>query len=248
MRLSLLSNSASQGRPYLEHALEEIRDIAGSDPIAFVPFAMAEQEDYIAHVRLALAPLGNEVIGVPRDHNDALRLIDLCGTVFVGGGNTFRLLKALQDSDLTSLISGRVIEGSLNYLGSSAGTNVACPTIRTTNDMPIVFPVSSDALCLVPFQINPHYVDHDPRSKHMGESREQRISEFLEENDSVVVGLREGSWLALEERHLRLRGMSGAVIFERHTAPLEVSPGADLSQLLETESRFDTPMPSSDST
>ena len=118
------------------------------------------------------------------------------------------------------------------YLGASAGTNVAAPTIKTTNDMPIVQPASFAALDLVPFQINPHYVDPDPSSRHMGETREERLREFLEDNDAVVVALREGAWLRVEGRRATLGGSRGARIFRRGRDPEEVSPGAALDALL----------------
>jgi dipeptidase E len=133
------------------------------------------------------------------------RQLEGAQAVFVGGGNTFRLLKTLQDTGLLQTLAERAREGML-YLGASAGTNIAAPTIRTTNDMPIVQPRSFDALGLVPFQINPHYLDADPAMRHMGETREERLREFLEENDRVVVGLREGAWLRVEGARLRLEG------------------------------------------
>jgi len=114
------------------------------------------------------------------------------------------------------------------YIGSSAGSNVAGPTIRTTNDMPIVQPPSFDALGLVTFQLNPHYLDPDPSSKHMGETREERILQFLEENDTPVVGLREGAMLRIEHGETMLRGSSGARIFRKGLEPFEISPGARL--------------------
>jgi dipeptidase E len=117
------------------------------------------------------------------------------------------------------------------YMGASAGTNIAAPTIRTTNDMPIVEPDGFDALGLVPFQINPHYLDPDPQSRHMGETREERIREFLEENDRVVVGLREGAWLRIEGGEALLRG-AGARVFRRGEAPREVAAGGRLDPLL----------------
>lgn len=151
--------------------------------------------------------------------------------VFCGGGNTFRLLKTLEDLELVELLRGLIGDG-MPYLGSSAGSNLACPTIMTTNDMPIVQPRSFAALGLVPFQINPHYIDSDPTSTHMGESRERRIQEFHEENSTPVVGLREGGMLRVQDGHLLLKGIAGARIFTRGKPPMEVSPIADLSALL----------------
>jgi dipeptidase E len=140
--------------------------------------------------------------------------------VFVGGGNTFRLLKTLQDGGLLDQIRRKVLDG-MRYMGSSAGANLACPTIKTTNDMPIVQPADFHALGLVTFQINPHYIDADPNSRHMGETREKRISEFHEENDLTVIGLREGSWIVVDQGRATLHGETGAKIFLKGNAPAE---------------------------
>jgi dipeptidase E len=151
--------------------------------------------------------------------------------IFIGGGNTFRLLKTLYDQSLLDPIRQRVREG-LPYIGSSAGSNVAGPTIKTTNDMPIVQPPSFDALALVSFQLNPHYLDPDPNSKHMGETREKRIMEFLEENDTPVLALREGAIARCEHAGIVLKGSSGARIFRRGQEPVETQPGDRLDELL----------------
>ena len=153
--------------------------------------------------------------------------------VFTGGGNTFRLLKALYEFKLLDPIRERV-EAGMPYIGSSAGSNVAGPTIKTTNDMPIVEPPSFNALGLVPFQINPHYLDPHPNSKHMGETREERLLQFLEENDTPVAGLREGAMLRIENGETILRG-STARIFRRGCDPVETLPGANLNPLLTTD-------------
>ena len=151
--------------------------------------------------------------------------------MFVGGGNTFRLLDALWREALIEPIRERVLAG-MPYIGISAGLNVACPSIRTTNDMPIVQPPSFEALRLVPFNINPHYQDPAPASTHMGETREQRIAEFHEENTPAVVGLREGTWLLREGSALELRGAASARLFRRGEAPTEVPTGSRLDFLL----------------
>lgn len=145
--------------------------------------------------------------------------------IFIGGGNTFRLLKALYGYNLLGVIRERVGNG-MRYMGSSAGINVAGPTIRTTNDMPIVQPPSFDALGLVPFQLNPHYLDADPNSTHMGETREERLLQFLEENETPVIGLREGAILRIENGTSELLGAKGARIFRRKLTPVEVSAGS----------------------
>jgi dipeptidase E len=159
--------------------------------------------------------------------------------LFVGGGNSFRLLKALHDRDIVRVVNKRVGEGDLSYMGSSAGTNMACPSVRTTNDMPIVQPASFEAFGLIPFQINPHYIDPDPASTHMGETREKRIHQFQEENDVAVLGMREGAWLRQKGDVLTLQGTTGARLFRRGLEEEEFTEGADLSFLLTLPTRFD---------
>ena len=161
--------------------------------------------------------------------------------LFVGGGNSFRLLRSLQRLRLIDPVRERVGAGSLSYMGSSAGTNHACPTIRTTNDMPIVEPDGLRSFELIPFQINPHYQDPPTGSTHMGETREQRIREFLEENDVPVLGMREGSWLRRRGEELELHGTTGALLLRRGREPEAVEAGADLSALLAEPPRFDQP-------
>lgn len=230
-RLLLLSNSTNYGSGYLDHAMPAILGFFGSTRrLGFVPFALRDQEGYAAKVRERFAGEGIEVVGITADAAGAEALA-AAEAVFVGGGNTFRLLDRLQRSGLLDRLRRRAL-GGLPYLGASAGTNIAAPTIKTTNDMPIVEPASLQALGLVPFQINPHYIDPDPSSRHMGETREERLREFLEENETPVVGLREGVWLRVEGTSLRLEGAAGARIFRRGREPEEAEPGAALDELL----------------
>jgi dipeptidase E len=190
VRLLLLSNSIAPGRGFLEHALESISDVmAGGQRLLFFPHASFDPDAYTDGMQAALGPLGVEVVPAHR-RDDLLGAIDQSEAIFVGGGNAFRLLKTFQDLRLLDAVRERVLAG-LPYLGASAGTNLACPTIRTTNDMPIVEPRSLAALGLVPFQINPHYVELDAAS--YAASRDKRIEEFLQENDVPVVALREGA-------------------------------------------------------
>jgi len=156
---------------------------------------------------------------------DLAAAVEEAEAIFVGGGNTFRLLKEFYDNDLLTGIRKRVRAG-IPYLGSSAGTVVACPTLKTTNDMPIVHPPSFVALGIIGFQINPHYFDADPSSTHMGETRRQRLSEFVEETGQPVVALREGAMLCSERGRVRLKGCASALIFRTSAEPTEVSPGA----------------------
>jgi dipeptidase E len=226
-RLLLLSNSTNHGAGYLDHAMDAILGcLGGARRIAFVPFALKDHAAYAAKVRERFAAVGIDVTGVTPDASGAAAL-EAAPAIFVGGGNTFRLLDALQRSGLLEVIRRRALSGA-PYLGSSAGSNVAAPTIKTTNDMPIVQAASFEALGLVPFQINPHYLDPDPASRHMGETREDRLREYLEENSVPVVALREGAWLHVEGDTVRLAGTAGARIFRRGRTPVEAAAGSVL--------------------
>lgn len=221
MKLLLISSSTVHGYGYLDHPEPEIRSLlTGRKRVAFVPFALHDRDAYTAKVYERLGRMGFDVVQVHVPYD-----LDSAEAVFVGGGNTFRLLTALYETNLLDAIRDRVRLG-MPYIGSSAGSNVAGPTIKTTNDMPIVYPPSFDALGFVPFQINPHYLDPDPDSKHMGETREQRLIEFLEENDTPVVAIREGCAIRVENGVTRLVGSTGARLFRRDTDPLELEPGA----------------------
>lgn len=230
-RMLLLSNSTNFGAGYLDHAMERIRELfLGVARIAFVPFALRDHAGYAGRVRARFAREGIGVDAVPADAagQDQVRRAE---AVFVGGGNSFRLLDALQRSGLLEALRRRVLEGA-PYLGASAGINVVAPTIRTTNDMPILQPASLDAMGLVRFQINPHYVDADPASRHMGETREDRLREYLEENETPVLGLREGAWLEVRDEAVTLGGLRGARLFRRGREPVELGPGTRVDQVL----------------
>ena len=224
-RILLISNSTLYGSGYLDHAESEIRSFLGNvKRVLFVPYALFDRDKYAATAQQRFQKMGYELTSIHTAENPVVAVRET-EAVFIGGGNTFRLLKALYDFDLMDVIRHRVSNG-MPYIGSSAGSNVAAPTIKTTNDMPIVQPLSFNALGLVSFQINPHYLDPDPNSKHMGETREERIVQFLEENDTPVVGLREGAMLRIENRETMLRGTSGARIFRKGMEAIEISPGA----------------------
>ncbi len=228
MRLLLLSNSTSFGSGYLDHAIQAVLDFLGPvRHLHFVPFALHDRAGYSAKVRQRFGAAGVEVSEITAD-TDALQVAE---AVFVGGGNTFRLLDTLYRSRLLDVLRDRVL-GGMPYLGASAGSNIASPTICTTNDMPIVQTPSFEALGLVPFQINPHYQDPLPGTQHMGETREQRILEFLEENAAPVLGIREGSWLRREGDRLQLVGGAGGRLFRRGREPEEVPDGSRLDHLL----------------
>ena len=240
--LLLLSSSALHGYRPFEFALDALRDLFGTaTTIHFVPYALADHDGYTLGIRERLAPLGISVVGIHAG-GDPRAAVEEAEVLFIGGGNSFRLLDALRRHELVEPIRRRVRAGELRFLGSSAGTNMACPSLRTTNDMPIVQPSSFEALGLIPFQINPHYVDPAPDTTHMGETREQRLREFLEQNDVPVLGLREGSWLRRRDDHLTLGGVTNARLFRRGEEPAEHEPGADLSWLLEVPARFDAPV------
>jgi dipeptidase E len=198
--------------------------------VLFVPWALHDRAGYAAKARQRLGQMGFAVDSL-HEAADVPAAVAAAEAVFIGGGNTFRLLRELHATGAVDALRRRVAEG-LPYLGASAGTNVACPTIRTTNDMPIVEPPSFDALGLVPFQINPHYLDPDPASTHQGETREQRLREFLEENEVPVVALRESSMLRVEGGRVELLGSTAARLFRRGEAPREHPPGSRLDVLL----------------
>jgi dipeptidase E len=230
-RLLLLSNSTNHGGGYLDHAMHEILALlAPARRLLFVPFALRDHAAYTAKARERFAREGMEVEELVEGPG-AAAAVAAAEAVFVGGGNTFRLLDKLQKSRLLEPVRRRVEEG-MPYLGASAGTNVASPTIKTTNDMPIVQPASFNALGLVPFQINPHYLDPDPGSRYMGETREERLREFLEENETPVVGLREGGWIHVAGRVASLAGPHPARVFRRGQDPVEVPAGTDLMEVL----------------
>ena len=226
MRLLLISNSTSFGGGYLDHCAEAIRSFLGPGVgrVVFVPYAIFDRDGYASAARARFERMGFGLDSIHDKPGGPARAIEGAEALFIGGGNTFRLLNELARRELIAAIRGRVLAG-LPYIGSSAGSNVACPTIKTTNDMPIVEPPSFDALGLVPFNINPHYLDADPRSRHMGETRDQRIAEFHEENDPPVIGLREGSWLLVENARVTLGGTTGARLFRRGQPTTEIANG-----------------------
>jgi dipeptidase E len=240
--LLLMSNSSLYGRGYLEHALSAIEEFLRERTVHFVPYALKDHDGYTQKVRDALSQVGVEVVGVHTTADPQAALAE-AEVVFVGGGNSFRLAKTLQAYGLLEPVREGVAAGRTSYMGSSAGTNMSCPTLRTTNDMPIVEPSSFATFGLLPFQINPHYLDPDPASTHMGETREERITQFLEENDVVVLGMREGSWLRRRGDRLELGGTTGARLFAREQEPREFEEHDDLSFLLELTPAFDRQAP-----
>jgi dipeptidase E len=230
-RILLISNSTVHGRSYLDHVEQEIKTFLGpAETVLFFPFALYDRDDYASKAKARFVAIGYSLESAHATNNPK-KAIEQTDAIFIGGGNTFRLLKALQDLELLEPIRRKVKSGA-PYIGSSAGSNVAGPTIKTTKDMPIVQPRSFDSLGLVPFQISPHYLDPDANSTHMGETQEERILQFLEENQTPVVGIREGAWLLIENEAVTLKGKTGARIFRRGHTPHEVRPGAEISKLV----------------
>jgi dipeptidase E len=234
MRLLLISNSTNPGEPYLNYPKNEIKHFLGEQsvkalfiPYAAVTFSFDVYEDKVSE---RFREIGHEIVSI-HHFADPVAAVEEASAIVVGGGNTWKLLKLIRENNLIDIIQRKVTEGT-PYIGWSAGSNVACPTIKTTNDMPVVEPDSFSAFNLIPFQINPHYLDTNPQG-HAGETREQRIEEFIEANPGIfVAGLREGSILLREEENISLLGSKKIRIFKRGDKPLELGSNDDLSFLL----------------
>ena len=233
--LLLLSTSTLHGSGYLEYAREDIQDfLPVGSTVTFIPYARPSgisHEEYTGRTREALSSLGYEVIGL-HETGDPVEQIRAAEAVFTGGGNTFVLLRELYHTGVLPVLRDRAAAG-LPYMGSSAGSNIAGLTIGTTNDMPIVESPSFDALGLVPFNLNPHYLDPDPESKHMGETRETRIGEFHGFNRQPVLGLREGAMLRVIGDRAEVLGGGGGRLFRAGVEAEEIAAGPDVSYLLE---------------
>ncbi len=232
--LLIVSTSTIHGGKYLDYMEEDIKAFFnGCTEIVFIPYARPggiSHDEYTAIARKKFSELGINVKGV-HEFANPVEAINNAQGVFTGGGNTFVLLNSLYENKLIDAIRQRVSNG-MPYMGTSAGSNITGLTINTTNDMPIVYPPTFEALQLVPFNINPHYLDPDPNSKHMGETRETRIKEFHHFNTQPVVGLREGSWLHVQDNSITLKGEHTARIFRKGENPTEFSKTDDLSFLL----------------
>ena len=235
-RLLLISNGSELiGNNPSEFFHNALRDFLGASVkrVLFVPFAavISSQDDYRDKVRRHFGPLGYEVESL-HEAEDARAEVERADAIAVGGGNTFKLLRDLYDAGVVGLVRGCVGAG-MPYVGWSAGTNLACPTIRTTNDMPLVEPPSFRAFDLVPFQINPHYTDHHPPG-HLGETRDERLGEFVHVNPGVrVIGIREGTMLRVEGDDVRLLGGKPARYFVKGAGPRDIAPGESFNFLLE---------------
>lgn len=234
MRLLLISNSTNAGEAYLDYPKQNIKEFLGDikSGVVFIPYAAVSfsYDEYLTKVRNRFSELGIEVDSVHNFQNPA-QAIREAKAIVVGGGNTFHLTKVMQEQGLITAIRERVLAG-VPYIGWSAGSNVACPTICTTNDMPIVEPESFNVTGLIPFQINPHYLDAHPDG-HAGETREQRIEEYIAANKSMyVAGLREGCMFLVEGNVLNLIGPRPLRVFHYGESPRELKAGDDLSFLM----------------
>lgn len=234
-KLMLISNSTNAGEAYLGWPREAIKNYLENNKIKrvlFVPYAGVgvTYDDYTNKVKSVFNELGFEVYGI---HNEAdpVKAVKEAEAIAVGGGNTFHLVYMLHKLKLMSVIK-EVVENGTTYIGWSAGSNVACPALKTTNDMPIIEPESFDCTSLIPFQINPHYLDANPEG-HGGETREQRIEEFMQVNQNIyVVGLREATYLLVDGNKISLHGSRPMRIFKYGTPAYEVTSNDDINFLM----------------
>lgn len=234
MRLLLISNSTNPGEAYLDYPKYQIRDFLGNQPLncVFIPYAgvTVSFDDYEARVKARFAEVGHSISSIHHSE-DPVKAVEEADAIVVGGGNTFQLIKMIQDNGLIEAVRKKVLAGT-PYVGWSAGSNVCCPTIRTTNDMPILEPDSFNAFSLIPFQINPHYTDKNPPG-HAGETREDRIMEYLAANQGdTVLGLREGCMFIVEGSSMKLFGDLSVRVFRYQETPEELDNKYDFSSFL----------------
>ena len=232
-QITIASTSTLHGSGYLEYILDHLsRFFKNANTILFIPYARPggiTHDEYTQKAKDAFTKINKKVIGIHTFSNPKVAIQE-AEAIFVGGGNTFVLTNQLYKNNLIAPLQ-QAIKMGVPYLGTSAGSNICGLTIKNTNDMPIVYPPSFNALALVPFNINPHYLDPTPNNTHMGESRETRILEFHHYNTNPVIGLREGSWLSVSGESIILKGNRSARIFEYHKTPYEVSPETQLNTL-----------------
>lgn len=232
-KLIIASTSTVHGGSYLDYLLPTLENhFKDCSEILFIPYARPggiSHDGYTDNVRLAFAKINKTVKGLHEFENPTEALQNAQG-IFTGGGNTFLLVTQLYANNVMEVLA-KAVENGTPYLGSSAGSNITGLTMQTTNDMPIIYPPSFKTLGLIPFNLNPHYLDPDLNSKHMGETRETRIKEFHAFNTTSVLGLREGSWLEVNGEKITLRGNLSARVFRQNEAPVEMETGSDLSGL-----------------
>ncbi|WP_338732904.1 dipeptidase PepE [Mangrovimonas cancribranchiae] len=229
----LASTSTIHGSDYLDYILPELDTFFnGIEDIVFIPYARPggiTHNEYTKKAQEAFKKINRTLIGL-HQYNNPVEAISNAKAIFTGGGNTFLLVQQLYKNNIIDPLKNNILNGA-KYFGTSAGSNIGGLTMNTTNDMPIVYPPSLKTLGLVPFNINPHYLDPLPNNKHMGETRETRLKEFHKFNTQPVVGLREGSWLEITNKTIVLKGELQARIFEYNKPPYEIETGTDLSDL-----------------
>jgi dipeptidase E len=231
--LIIASTSTLHGGDYLEYLLPSLEQhFANCKTIIFIPYARPggmSHDEYTERVQLAFSKINKNIIGLHTFENP-MEAIQNAEGIFTGGGNTFLLVTQLYQNNVMEVLS-KTIESGTPYLGSSAGSNITGLSMQTTNDMPIIYPPSFKTLGAIPFNLNPHYLDADLQSKHMGETRETRIKEFHAFNTTPVLGLREGSWLDVKGDKIILRGSLTARVFRQNQQPEELHPESDLNFL-----------------
>ena len=232
-KMLLASTSTIYGQKYLEYLHDEIKNLfSGCKKILFVPYARPSGISHLEYTEKAknvFKILNLEIIDYTNE--DLRESLEKCDGIFIGGGNTFLLLDKLYQYSLIDILKNKINSG-IPYLGTSAGTNICGITIGTTNDMPIVHVKSLEALGIIDFNINPHYLDPIDGFEHMGESRETRINEFHKFNDQVVIGLREGSYLHVQGDDIYLKGLKHAIIFKKENEKFEIENGFNLKNII----------------
>lgn len=232
-KIILASTSTLHGGNYLEYLMPGLEThFSDCNEILFIPYARPggiSHDDYTNIVRSAFIKINITVKGL-HEFENPIEAIQKSQGIFTGGGNTFLLVTQLYQNKVMEVLA-KVVENGTPYLGSSAGSNIAGLTMQTTNDMPIIYPPSFKTLGLLPFNLNPHYLDADLQSKHMGETRETRIKEFHAFNDTPVLGLREGSWLEVTAEKIILKGKLTARLFRQNQTPVELESESDLSRI-----------------
>lgn len=229
-KLIIASTSTLHGGNYLEYILPTLKNhFSKISTLLFLPYAQPggiSYDEYTNTVRKAFATIDIAVKGI-HEFQNPIEALEQAEGIFTGGGNTFLLVTKLYENNVMETLK-KVVENGTPYLGSSAGSNITGLTMKTTNDMPIIYPPSFETLGFVPFNLNPHYLDPDSNSKHMGETRETRIKEFHTLNSAPVLGLREGSWLEVSGQKILLKGNLTARWFRQNQKPIELNPGTDL--------------------
>jgi len=229
----IASTSTIHGSGYLQYILPQLEKLfQNTDEVLFIPYAQPggiSCDEYTQKAQEAFSKIGKKLVGL-HIFSDQKEALTQAQGLFTGGGNTFRLVNALYQNDIMEALRKVILNGT-PYLGTSAGSNICGVTMQTTNDMPIVYPPSFKTLGILPFNLNPHYLDPDTNSTHMGETRETRIKEFHSMNALPVVGLREGSWLEVKGSAIFLKGTLSARIFEQNKTPYEAETNTELSLL-----------------